>query len=340
MSAAEPSTLSANADGDGLPSPPMLNHIVDGPMAWRSETVTRSDWQIPVPSACVDELANALKRLESEQMPMLALDPQDYELDQCAQLMTDARERLNSGFGVVVLERLPVEHYTQAQARKVFWLLGMLLGRCVSQSIHGEMMVSVRDTGVPKRVGIRGFRTNYPQRPHTDNSFNHCPPDHVSLVCLNKALSGGISKFISFYTVHNEMLRQHPELLQRLYQPFYQDRQGDFRPGESQTVSNPVFSYDDGLRSRYTYFTIPAGYATAGVPFEGIARDAFETVTKIIEDPSLYCSFTIEPGQLQIVNNRTIGHGRSKYEDPADREKRRHLLRLWHRDWGRRGYSG
>lgn len=322
------------------PNVAMLDTLVEGPMAWRSDSVTDSDWLHPIPADCVAELAAVLELLEAEQMPMLALDPAEYGLTECARMMRNARAQLDDGFGVVVLDRLPVERYTIAQARKVFWLLGALLGRPVSQSIHGEMMVNVRDTGRPKQIGIRGFRTNYPQRPHTDNSFNHCPPDHVSLLSLRKALEGGVSRFVSFYTVHNEMRARFPDLLPRLYQPFYQDRQGDFREGESQTVNYPMFAYDGGLRSRYTHFTIPAGYQTAGVPFEGEAKAAFDAVTSIVEDPSLACSFTIQPGQLQIVNNRTIGHGRGEYKDSSDPLERRHLLRLWHRDWGRRAYGG
>jgi hypothetical protein len=317
-----------------------IEHQVCTPMAWRSESVTQSDWKVAVSSQCIAELDAVLAKLQVEEMPMLALEPRDYDLAACTKLMSNARQRLNDGFGVVVLDRFPVERYAEEQVRAVFWLLGSLLGRTVSQSIQGEMMVSVRDTGVPKRVGIRGFRTNTAQRPHTDNSFNLCPPDHVSLFSMHKAAEGGVSKFVSFYTVHNEMLRRHPDLLPRLYECFYQDRQGDFRPGEPQFVRNPIFSYDNGLRCRYSHFTIPSGYATAGVAFEGEAKAAFDAVTAIVEDPALYCSFTIEPGQLQIVNNRTIGHGRGEYVDSPEPDKRRHLLRLWHRDWGRRGYSG
>ena len=153
-----------------------IEHEVRSPMAWRSESVTQSDWKVAVPSQCVAELDAVLEKLQVEEMPMLALESRDYELAACTDLMSDARHRLNDGFGVVVLDRFPVERYTEEQARVVFWLLGSLLGRAVSQSIQGEMMVSVRDTGVPKRVGIRGFRTNISQRPHTDNSFNLCPP--------------------------------------------------------------------------------------------------------------------------------------------------------------------
>ncbi len=67
---------------------------------------------------------------------------------------------------------------------------------------------------------------------------------------------------------------------------------------------------------------------------------AFEAMSAIVEDPGLCCSFVIEPGQLQVVNNRSFGHGRTEYEDPEDKTLRRRLLRLWHRDWGRRSYCG
>lgn len=208
-----------------IPDVRMIEGLIDGPMAWRSETAQQSDWMVPVPQQCLDELERIRQKLSLERMPMLALHPEDYELEACSKLMSEARRRLNEGFGVIVLDRFPVEDYGQQEARQIFWLLGTMLGRCVSQSIHGEMMVSVRDTGIPKTVGVRGFRTNYPQRPHVDNSFNFSPPDLVSLLSLRKAVEGGISKFISFFTVHNEMRQRYPELLPRLYQPFYQDRQ-------------------------------------------------------------------------------------------------------------------
>ena len=321
-------------------APRMLDHIVEGPRAWRRATIAESDWQIPVPARCLDELDGALEQLGIDPLPMLLLDPAEFELPACTALIAEARRRLDEGCGVIVLDRLPIERWDDEQIRAAFWLLGALLGRPVSQSIRGEIMVDVRDTGIKKTIGVRGFRTNYGQPAHTDNSFNACPPDYVSLLSLRKAEQGGVSKFVSFYTVHNELMRRHPKLLPRLYRGFYQDRQGDFHPGESQTVFFPVFEYAGDLKVRYTHFTIPAGYETAGVPFEGEDREAFEAMSEIVDDPELYCSFVIEPGQLQVVNNRSFGHGRTEYRDPDDQSLRRHLLRLWHRDWGRRGYRG
>lgn len=331
--------------GTAMPKVERLDRIVEGPRAWRGETISKADWLVPLPAECLAELQGAVELLRANPLPTLLLDPGDFALGACAALMKEVRRRLDEGCGLAVLDRLPLERYKPAETWAVFWLLGVLLARPVVQTIDGQIQIDVTDTGIKKAIGVRGFRTNAGQLAHVDNAFNHCPPDYVSLCSLTKGLEGGESRFISFYTVHNEMLRRHPELLPRLYRPFYQDRQGDFAPGESQTVFYPLFEYTGAhaggeLRSRYSHFTVPAGYKTAGEPFEGETRAAFEAITEIADDPSLYCAFTMEPGQLQFVNNHGFGHGRTAYKDPEDKSQKRRMLRLWHRDSGRRSYSG
>jgi alpha-ketoglutarate-dependent taurine dioxygenase len=307
------------------------------PRAWTGASLSESSWRISVPGECIDELTEVVAHNTRHPVPLMLLDPADFSLERCRALAQMARERLDAGPGVVLLERFPTQTWDEAATKAVFWLLGSLIGRPVVQTFDGKIMVEVTDTGVKKAIGVRGFRTNTGQPPHVDNSFNHAPPDYVSLLSLADAHSGGASRFVSFYTVHKRMEEAHPELLQRLYEPFYQDRQGDFWPDEAPTVQYPVFSLDPDLRCRYTHFTIPAGYETAGVPFTGESRAAFETMSAIVQDPELYCEFVIAPGELQIVNNRYCGHGRTEYVDRPD--VKRSLLRLWHREWGGRGYS-
>ena len=124
-----------------------------------------------------------------------ALTCEDYTLT-CGELMRKARNRLDHGAGVVVLDRLPVETWRESQARKVFGC-GTLLGRTVSQSIHGEMMVSVRDTGVHKQISVRGSEpTTHSDRTRTTPLTKVRP---TTFTVMFKANSGGISQFISFY---------------------------------------------------------------------------------------------------------------------------------------------
>ena len=48
----------------------------------------------------------------------------------------------------------------------------------------------------------------------------------------------------------------------------------------------------------------------------------------------------MQPGQIQYVNNRAIGHSRTAFVDHADPGLRRYLVRLWLRDAAHRGYCG
>ena len=50
---------------------------------------------------------------------MLALTCEDYTLKACSELMRKARNRLDHGAGVVVLDRLPVETWRESQAKGV-----------------------------------------------------------------------------------------------------------------------------------------------------------------------------------------------------------------------------
>jgi len=40
------------------------------------------------------------------------------------------------------------------------------------------------------------------------------------------------------------------------------------------------------------------------------------------------------------VNNRTTAHARTEFQDHPELERKRHLVRLWLREGGKRGYQG
>ena len=51
-------------------------------------------------------------------------------------------------------------------------------------------------------------------------------------------------------------------------------------------------------------------------------------------------TFHFEPGQIQLVNNRLLGHRRTAFQDWPEAERKRLLVRLWLRGWGRPFYNG
>ena len=62
-------------------------------------------------------------------------------------------------------------------------------------------------------------------------------------------------------------------------------------------------------------------------PAERAVIDTFEAVTK---RPELMLEFTLQPGEAYFINNYTILHARTAFDDgDVPEDARRHLLRLW-----------
>jgi alpha-ketoglutarate-dependent taurine dioxygenase len=67
---------------------------------------------------------------------------------------------------------------------------------------------------------------------------------------------------------------------------------------------------------------------------------ALEAVKDVFADSSLQYQFRLQPGDIQFVANREIGHSRTEFRDFDETERRRLLIRLWLRDDGAQGYIG
>jgi len=327
-------------DGDVTVTPPCLTPFT-GPIAWSMETLTSEDGVLRVGDAVLAEVKHLVATLRDNPLPLELLSPAEFPLPACRALIHAAKVLLDDGPGFVVIDRLPVEHYSREEHRALYWVLMQMLARPVAQDWHGRMIYDVWDTGKPEGNGVRGVLTNVGQNFHTDNNFNLCPPEYVALYCLQPAMQGGINAIVSFLSVHNEMLRRHPDLLSRLYQPYLFDRQREHAPHEPQVIRRPLFEYDGKhLRCRLSYRQVVNGYTLAGEKLDDQGREALETLEAIMNEPQWIKEFFFEPGQIQIVDNTRCGHRRTAFQDFPEPERRRHLIRLWLRDAGRRFYNG
>ena len=162
----------------------------------------------------------------------------------------------------------------------------------------------------------------------------------VGLFCLRQAQAGGLSRAISFQTAHNCLLADYPDLLPRFYQPFPFDRQKEHCAGESPIFSAPLFEYDGRLRARLAPYQVKNAFAMCGEPVDAETAAATAALDEIFIRPELIAEHYMQPGQIQYVNNRAIGHSRTGFVDHAEPGLRRYLVRLWLRDAGHRSYRG
>ncbi len=319
----------------------MLDRIVADHRAWTRESVGARDWTVAMPPAARAEIATLVDRLRREPLPILMLRPEDFELSASRAMMARVKSILDDGIGVALVDRLPVETMSQEEATAAYWVLGQFIAMPVAQKWDGTMIYDVRDTGRAFEYGVRASWTSVELDFHTDNPFAVAPPDYVGLLCLQPAREGGVSRFASLYTVHNEMLRRHPRLLARLYRPFYYDRQAEHAPGGPRVSWAPAFRWDGArLRARLSVTLVRKGYALMGAELDAEGAEALDALGEVMADPSLWIEFTIQRGQLQYLNNWEFCHFRSEFKDHADLALKRHLIRLWFREQGRRSYDG
>jgi alpha-ketoglutarate-dependent taurine dioxygenase len=188
---------------------------------------------------------------------------------------------------------------------------------------------------------VRPDVTNVEQNFHTDNSYNNVAPHYVGLMCVRTAMEGGVSGIVSFATAHEEMRRRHPELLERLYQPFYFDRQREHAPDDVMTTFHPMLEDRDGrLVARLSHFQVKNGHKIAGVEIDADGAAALQAFEAILNEPGMSARFQFEPGQMQLIDNRALGHKRTAFRDWPESERKRLLVRLWLRDAGSRAYDG
>ncbi len=320
----------------------MLTHAITGPQAWSAASLGAADWTVPIPEDCLEELRRVLRHIRAHPLPMLLRTPDELELDACRMLMRRVGDQLENGTMFAVLDRLPVEEMSLEESTTLYWLLSSLLARPVAQKLDGTMTYLVRDTGAVLKPGsgIRPTVTNVELNFHNDNSYNETPPEIVGLLCQSQAREGGQSRVVSVYSVHNRLLQRAPELLERLYRPFWYDRHREYFDGEANTFAAPIFAHEHRLTARLALLEIHGGYALRGETPDQESLAALEEVHAVLAEPDLPVALRFEPGQIQYVNNRSTGHSRTAFIDGDRPEEKRLLVRLWLRNRGRRSYRG
>ena len=318
----------------------MLTTPAEGRRAWQGADLAREEWLIPLPEACLAELQAVAESLRRDPLPTLLLTPDRFELAACRALMARVRDFLEEGTGLAVVDRLPLERFSDEEATALYWLLGSFLSPPVAQKWDGTFIYAVRDTGKTFGDGVRASVTRADLGFHTDNPMGAAPPEQVGLLCLMPAREGGRSRVTSLHAAHNHLLAHHPQALRRLYGPFYFDRQAEHPPGAIPYAHYPVLEFDGALRLRFAETLIRRGHEKAGEPLGEAGEEAVTALAEALRRPGAVFEMELERGQMQFLNNRAVAHSRTAFAEAEAPEGGRHLVRLWFRSKGRRTFDG
>ncbi len=285
-------------------------------------------WIHRLDPAAVAELDAALERVKASGATIpFAADA--FPLPRLAGRLDRILDEIELGRGFALLRGIPRSRYSDAECELLYWGLGAHLGRPVSQNARGHLLGHVRDEGrVQADPGARAYQTRERMDFHTDM----LPVDVLGLFCLRTARSGGASKLVSALTVHNELGKERPELLEALYGTFYVDWRGEEPAGESPCFALPMFSERDGrVTARIVSLPYYDSAARHGEQYRPTAlqREALQRVQEIANRPELMVTMDFQEGDVQLINNHVLLHAREAYEDHPEPGRERHLLRMW-----------
>ncbi|HSG87781.1 MAG TPA: TauD/TfdA family dioxygenase [Pseudomonadales bacterium] len=294
------------------------------PSAWRGDDLREhDDWCERWTDAEIAELDRALAAGPADRLPSEAAE---FPLSTLITRIDGWMREIDAGRGFVLVRGLPVDRYTTAECERIYYGLGLYMGRATPQNTDGDLLGHVRDTGEdPAARGVRLYRTRAEQDFHTDGA------DVIGLMCLKGARSGGISRIVSSVTIFNEILGRAPELVPTLFEPFPFDRQGQEKAGERGWFEFPICRTSNaGLGTFFIPWYIRESQQLADAPRLTAAQTAcLELIETIANEPDLYLDMTFEAGDIQLLKNAVILHKRTAYEDWPEPAEKRHLLRLW-----------
>ena len=301
----------------------------DHPAVWKATDFrSRDDFSIDLSTWHIDALEAAVDRYKKSGMGHSGLNPESFPLTEIRDDLASWRDEVVHGRGLLMLRGVPVERMDTEDLRLLFLGLGTHIGRPVSQSANGELIGDVVNIGGRDR-NERAYRSSRELSLHTDRC------DHIGMLCIRKAMAGGISGYASALAVHNELLATRPELLAPLYNGFHHHRFGEQPPGEPVVTREriPIFSVTDGVPNvilirGYIDLAADEGH----VSLSDLEREALDTFEALSDREDFRLNLTIEPGEATFTNNCCVLHTRTAFEDSPDPAKKRHLLRLWLRE--------
>jgi alpha-ketoglutarate-dependent taurine dioxygenase len=297
--------------------------------AWTADTLKNTDdWIVHLSTRDLAELDAALKASHPRGAGYEHINREHFTMPHLAATAQGWIKEIEHGRGFVVIRGLPVERYDEASLYALYWGLGCHFGDAIVQNYEGRRINEVRSRGHSyEEVNIRAYATA------SHLGFHNDPSDLTCLLCVRAAKTGGMSRVASAAAVYNEILTHHPEFLEPLYKGFHHDVRGEGPSGDFDEVTEtriPVYSYCDGkLSCTLNSKAIATARVKMGGALSTLERAALDYIEERAMQPDLRFEFMLEPGDIVMMNNFSVLHARTAFEDWDDPARNRLLLRLW-----------
>ncbi|PXW25755.1 TauD/TfdA family dioxygenase [Paraburkholderia caballeronis] len=305
----------------------MSRSRIAAPNAWRTEDFQQDrEWSYELTQSDRVDIKWALKNACTSGLT-IPFGAGQFPLGAFGEQLKRLRVELEEGSGVMFLRGLEIDDYGLEGTRTVYWGIGAHLGVGLAQNPRGDLLVNVRDEGGDPYLDPtqRGYHTAQRLPFHNDQG------DVVGLLCFRSAKAGGLSCICSAAAIHDKMLDTRPDLVEALYGPFYADVRGEEPAGRKPYYVEPRFAVFNGrFYAQHGPTYIRSAQRFPEVPrLTGQQLEAMDMIDTLAASEEFRVDMDFRPGDLQFLNNHLVLHSRTTFEDFAQPELKRHLLRLW-----------
>ena len=190
------------------------------------------------------------------------------------------------------------------------------------REIAFDRVADIRVSVDPYTLGF----TNASLPLHTDCSGYSWPPNVMAFHCLQNEVAGGASHYVDGANVVSQLRQTNPEALKIMT-----DYAVEFRlwskKADTMSLYPPVILDERGALAvlRYANWTVQP---LKTVPFDLVPQwyDAWRALAERINAPENRVSYRCAPGDILLINNHRVLHGRDAFDDG---QGRRHFQQVY-----------
>ena len=195
---------------DDAPTP-VFRDTIDHPSAWTNAslggkegiTYRLTEQQL----VAFEEVIDRTRHLHPQEVSR-----RDFDHPVVNGLLEELRDEIMNGRGTVLISGITRDRFSEDEFERIYFGAGTHWGIAAIQSLAGDRLGHVRnEKDNPKN---RAYLSARELKMHSDAY------EVIGLMCVEKAETGGYSRLASALAIHNEILRNRPDLLEPLYRGF------------------------------------------------------------------------------------------------------------------------
>ena len=175
---------------------------------------------------------------------------------------------------------------------------------------------------------LRYHETNAGGDLHSDGPQLNTPPKYVFLACIKNSTHGGDNIIVNCKKIFSVLKRKNREVFDVLNNRYFIERRG-FSYSNLNVFSKPIFSLDNEVfRFRYLRTYIEAAYKIKNINMPESKRNALDILDSYLNNKKYQDQFKLNPGEILIINNNLLAHGRTSFSINNNKGQRDYL-RVW-----------